>query len=54
MKLAKAKKYTAKYSGELNRSAKFATQVDRTVMRITPTSAPNPADRNARVRACVA
>ena len=53
-KLANARKYTAKYSGELNRSAKFATHPDRTVIRITPTSAPNPAERNARVEASAA
>src|SRR5882762_9951064 len=39
-KLAKARKYTAKYSGGPNASAAFATQEASRVISTTPTSAP--------------
>ena len=53
-KEAKARKYTAKNSGEENFSAKLCTKPDSSVMVTTPTSAPKPADRKAKDKASVA
>src|ERR1700712_96924 len=52
-KLAKARKYTAKYSGGPNASATFATQDADSVMRTTPASAPRAADPKAVASAVV-
>src|ERR1700737_1869698 len=52
-KLAKARKYTAKYSGGPNASATFATQDADSVMRTTPARAPKAAEPKAAPSAVV-
>src|ERR1700736_823865 len=52
-KLAKARKYTAKYSGGPKANATFATQDADNVMRTTPASAPKAAEPNAVASAVV-
>ncbi len=53
MKLAKASRYTAKYSGGPKASAARATQEASSVMSTTPTSAPKAADPKAVASAVV-